>query len=119
MHRWLQFRLRTIFLLTALVAAATAFFIRAQQLREAAERHDKERYTAEFFCVVCEDSYYRYRSAEHANDDAQAYVDAWRSVADHHASLRDKCQSAVWMPWVSLRPDPPSPPVPDWPKIDR
>jgi hypothetical protein len=119
MRARVQFGLPTIFIVTALCAAALACFIRAQQLHEAAERHDKERYLAEHFVVVCEGSYHRYRSSEHANDDPQTYVRAWRAVAEYHARLRDKCQSAIWRPWLSLSPDPPSPPVPDWPEIDR
>jgi hypothetical protein len=115
----MQFSLRTILLVTAICAAGLAYLHRVQQLRAAVERHDKERYRAEHFVVVCEGSYHRYRDSSHASDDPQTCVKAWRAVADHHARLRDKCQKAVWMPWLSLSPDPASPAVPDWPTIDR
>ena len=125
MHRWLQFRLRTVFLATALCGALLALLLRAQRLHETARRLDIERNMAESRAELTEQRDFRNRFWKSGSPRpkvsaaSQQLADQWRAVAAFHGRLRDKRRREVWMPWLSLQPDPPRPPEPNWPKIYR
>jgi hypothetical protein len=118
MYRWLQFRLRTIFLATAICGAALAFLLRAQRLHETARRLDIERSMAESRAELAEQRDFRNRYRQPGSPrpkvgaESQALADQWRALAVYHGQLRDKRRREVWMPWVSLQPDPPHPSEP-------
>ena len=122
-RRWLQFRLRTVFVLTAVCAATIALLQRAQKLRETARKHEIEWSMADGHAefVLCYRRYYDPFTGTRwpPTPASQKLSNEWRLIADHHKRLRDKCHAAIWQPWVLLNPDPPRPPEPDWPRIIR
>jgi hypothetical protein len=121
MHRWLQFRLRTIFFVTTLCAATIALLSRAQELTEAARKLDIERSIAASFAETVKFDRFRHPLADPAPlpPATQRLSDQWMALARHHERMRDKRLAARWQPWVLLAPDPRRPPEPIWPKIIR
>lgn len=118
MYRWLQFRLRTVFLATAFCGAVLAFLLRTQDLRESARRLDIERSMAKSRAELTEQRGFRNRFRKPGSPRpkvsaaSQQLTDQWRAVAAYHGQLGDKRRREVWMPWLSLQPDPLRPPEP-------
>jgi len=94
---WFRFKLRTLFVVTALIAILAGAIRRAHDLEAEAQRHED---------IGLE---YAYRSMEiRANDNIDPEVAL--ALAKYHRNLSDAYRQAIYRPW--LRVDDPLSPAP-------
>jgi hypothetical protein len=105
-RRWFRYSLRTLFVVTV---AAICMHVWLQWQRSAVHAALAHNYGAIAFAAKNNTAFGNFDFDNLPSARNKTFQDRYTALYWYHQAMSEKCQCAMWRPWVALESDPPPP----------